>query len=270
MFTVPETLAKEGWTKPYVVTEFGPRGPFGRSRKLGGACRSRTTAPKGRLHLKAHPHTVSAAAAGPRSYVFLWGQEQEKTHTWYGMFLPEGNRTAAVDALSFAWTGKPPAYRSPSIAPIQVARDGAKDDGARVFAPGTRVSCSVDASDPEVAAGELAGRVRRRRITRLETGGDREPSTPPIDGAAIRASGSQALLGTPVAPAITASSSTRSTRRECGARQTSRSGSSSVRPCAEPRSAMDRWFWTTVVFRASTRWPPRRDACAVSSASSAR
>jgi len=31
------------------------------------------------------------------SYVFFWGQKQERTPTWYGMFLKSGEETAAID-----------------------------------------------------------------------------------------------------------------------------------------------------------------------------
>ena len=36
------------------------------------------------------------------SFAFLWGQKQERTPTWYGMFLPNGDKLAAVDAMTEA------------------------------------------------------------------------------------------------------------------------------------------------------------------------
>lgn len=40
------------------------------------------------------------------SYVFLWGQKQEVTATWYGMFLASGEKLPTVDAVCYAWSGK--------------------------------------------------------------------------------------------------------------------------------------------------------------------
>jgi hypothetical protein len=119
------------------------------------------------------------------------------------MFLPEGNRTAAVDALWFAWSGKWPPDRSPMIGPakIQIVRQGAQaDDGKRLFAPGARLSCSVDASDPEGQPLTIRWDVRRDVSDAPQTGGDREPATPPIEGTVVQASGKEAAIQLPQAP----------------------------------------------------------------------
>jgi hypothetical protein len=76
------------------------------------------------------------------SYVFAWGNKQEATATWFGMFLPDGTRTAAVDAMQEAWTGKQPANRVPTVEPIQV-------EGGPRFAAGATFTARVAAADPE-------------------------------------------------------------------------------------------------------------------------
>jgi hypothetical protein len=150
--------------------------------------------------LKAYQHTVSGQPRCLGSYVFLWGQKQEKTHTWYGMFLPEGNRTASVDALSFAWTGKWPANRCPRIgaAAIQIRRENARaDGGARVFPPGARLLTNVDAADPEGAPITVRWEVRRDVSDAPQTGGDAEKPTPPIAGAVLASNATQAAIRLP-------------------------------------------------------------------------
>jgi len=49
----------------------------------------------------------------------VWGQKQEKTSTWYGMFWPTGEKLPQVDAISRAWTGQWPSNRCPRVDPIQ-------------------------------------------------------------------------------------------------------------------------------------------------------
>ena len=49
------------------------------------------------------------------SYVFLWAQKQERTPTWYGMFLANGNVTETVDAMQYTWTGSWPENRCPTL-----------------------------------------------------------------------------------------------------------------------------------------------------------
>lgn len=49
------------------------------------------------------------------SYVFLWGQKQETTSTWFGLFLKGGEKTEVIDYLQKAWTGEWPSDRAPSL-----------------------------------------------------------------------------------------------------------------------------------------------------------
>ena len=49
------------------------------------------------------------------SYVFLWGQKQETTATWYGLFTNKGQKTEVLDYVSKSWTGKWPTNRAPSL-----------------------------------------------------------------------------------------------------------------------------------------------------------
>ena len=59
------------------------------------------------------------------SYVFLWGQKQEYTLTWYGLFTKEGKPTQAIDALQIAWSGLSPSSSTPSIAGLWVNQKNA-------------------------------------------------------------------------------------------------------------------------------------------------
>ncbi|MDZ7636871.1 MAG: glycoside hydrolase family 2 TIM barrel-domain containing protein [Bryobacterales bacterium] len=204
MMTVPEQLAKEGWTKPYAVTEFGPRGHWEVQKTPWGLPIEDNSTMKADFYLKAYQHTISGQPNCLGSYVFLWGQKQEKTHTWYGMFLPEGNRTGSVDALSYAWTGKWPSNRSPRIGAQAVTlkpADGKAGDAARIFAPGTKLQASFDVADPEGQPLTIRWDVRRDVSGVPQTGGDREDSTPPIEGAILETEGKQATIRLPDAPA---------------------------------------------------------------------
>jgi hypothetical protein len=49
------------------------------------------------------------------SYVFFWGNKQEATATWFGMFLPTGEKLPRVDAMAYAWSGRWPDNRAPKL-----------------------------------------------------------------------------------------------------------------------------------------------------------
>jgi len=47
--------------------------------------------------------------------IFLWGQKQETTPTWYGIFLEDGSETEVVDVLEKVWSGSWPSNKSPKL-----------------------------------------------------------------------------------------------------------------------------------------------------------
>lgn len=166
MMRLPENVAAQGWKKAWLVTEFGPRGHWEVSKTPWGMPIEDTSTEKADLYAKAYAHAVTAQPACLGSYVFLWGQKQEKTHTWYGMFLPDGTPLDTVDAMTLSWTGKHPADRAPQIRSIDVAVAGRK------------ATCKVDAADPENQPLDITWDVRKDVSDNPSTGGDREPPTP--------------------------------------------------------------------------------------------
>ena len=200
MLSLLETIAKQGWKRPWLVTEFGPRGHWEVAKTAWGLPIEDTSSEKADLYLRAYRRAVTEQPACLGSYVFLWGQKQEKTHTWYGMFLPEGNRLGAVDAMTMAWTSQWPANRCPQIGPgkIKVRLEGAQSDDTRpVFAKAARLQCLVDASDPENDPLTIKWDLRLDVADNPSRGGDREPSTPPIAGAVVSSQGNEVLVQLP-------------------------------------------------------------------------
>ena len=74
------------------------------------------------------------------SYCFLWGNKEEATATWFGMFLPDGSRLEAVDAISQLWTGNPPAVPCPKILSLKVDHDQVR--------PGAPIHATLDTANP--------------------------------------------------------------------------------------------------------------------------
>ena len=70
------------------------------------------------------------------------GDKQEATATWFGLLLPDGSRLGGVDALTELWTGKPPTNRCPVIRSLKLT-------GPAEVEPGTTVTATLDASDPD-------------------------------------------------------------------------------------------------------------------------
>jgi len=139
--SLPSRLRKAGWLKPYVVTEFGPLGPWESGKTSWGASFEPSSADKTAFYLDSYRQGIAAAKGWCLgSYVFLWGNKQEHTVTWFGMFLPSGESLGPLDAMVELWTGKPPAKRAPELRELQSPAEGQRVDS------GSRHPVSVQAS----------------------------------------------------------------------------------------------------------------------------
>ena len=137
---LPRYLAEANFRKPYMVTEWGATGHWEVDKTTWGAPIEHTSSEKAASYRKAYETVI--ASGDERligDYVFLWGQKQERTPTWYGMFLADGSATETVDFMQFAWTGAWPANRAPRVEAAQ-ARFKARDRqrGRRSRAAGHR------------------------------------------------------------------------------------------------------------------------------------
>lgn len=167
-----------GGTKPYVLTEFGPIGPWEAARTSWGAPLEQTSTEKAAFYRQAYEQAVAGApglALG--SYAFNWGFKMEGTATWFGMLLADGARLGPVDAMTALWSGAAPQNRAPAVAPLVLAGDAEVDPGARL-----RVTAAI--TDPE------GGPLRARWALRPEageylTGGDFRRAPPDVEGAIL-------------------------------------------------------------------------------------
>lgn len=139
----PARLAEAGWEKPYILTEFGPRGHWEVPKTEWDAPVEPGSEAKAANYLRGFHGVMDNTANCLGTVAFVWAAKQEITGTWYGMFLETGEKTPAVDALSLAYSGKYPANRSPKIKKLDCSIDRKK------IAPGTEFSAKASVSDLE-------------------------------------------------------------------------------------------------------------------------
>jgi len=143
-----ERIDDAGWEGPYMVTEWGATGHWEVPRTQRDVAIEQTSQEKAEAFLNRYKLAILTDPVHCLgSYVFLWAQKQERTPTWYGMFLENGNITETVDAMQFAWTGEWPANRCPSIESFELDKKKAYDN-IRLKAGGL-FKASVRASDYE-------------------------------------------------------------------------------------------------------------------------
>jgi hypothetical protein len=202
--TVAKRLRDWGWEKPFIITEFGPIGHWESPRTPWGLYVEPTSTEKAAHYLQGYTEGILGQRDCVGSYVFLWGNKQEKTHTWYGLFLPKevgGGPTEAVDVMTKVWTGHDPVDHAPRIGPKRILIVG--KTGGKLWAmlkTGETVWAAVDAADPEGGALKVRWDLRIDVADNPTSGGFFEPTPPPITGVIRETRGLTAKLQLPQKP----------------------------------------------------------------------
>jgi hypothetical protein len=149
LVTLPASIAESNVDKPYMVTEFGPVGHWELPSTEWGREIEEPSAVKAAGMAKRMQDIILDDKTGKiiGSFVFFWGQKQERTPTWYGMFNEAGEQTASIDELTRMWTGKYPVNRAPLSQSITINETQAVDNIR--LKPGQLATAKVHISDPE-------------------------------------------------------------------------------------------------------------------------
>ncbi len=202
MLTLPQDLQKLNWRRAYVVTRFGPRAPGQVARTSWKMPLEDTSTEKADFYRTAYLKAVEGVPQCLGAYVFEWGYHNEKTPTWYGMYLPGGGATGAVEVMTYLWKGVWPANRSPRIGPggIRIRQVGASQPEEKIYPHGARLLCEVEASDAGGDALSFNWEVRPDVADNPAVGGDREEAAPPVAGAVVSTDHNRAVMRVPDKP----------------------------------------------------------------------
>ena len=113
---VPDIINKNGWTGPWMITEWGPTGHWEVEKTKWGVPIEQSSKEKAEVYTERFTKYIKeykGSCIG--SYVFLWGQKQETTSTWYGIFTKDGERTETFDAVYRVWQGESPKNKAPRM-----------------------------------------------------------------------------------------------------------------------------------------------------------
>ncbi|MCC5822509.1 MAG: hypothetical protein LAT64_02900 [Phycisphaerales bacterium] len=194
--SVPERLLAQGYSGPYMITEFGPLGHWEGPSTEWGAPIEQASHQKALFYASSYRQGVEAERPGRclGSYAFLWGHKQETTATWFGLLLPTGETTEAVDYLSRFWTGRPPRLNAPRVSGIRLQ---GIEPGA--VEPGQQFTATVNAHDPDGDPLEVEWKVVHETSDR-RSGGDAERVPPTVPDRVLSATGLTATIAAPDTP----------------------------------------------------------------------
>jgi hypothetical protein len=167
-----------GGTKPYIVTEFGPPGTWEVGKTSWGAPIEPTSTEKAASYRRAWDEAVVKSPLSLGGYAFTWGWKQEATATWFGMLLPDGRKTGAVDAMTEAWTDKPPHNPCPVIRSMKL-------ESPEKNPPGATVRVSLETANPAGGAFKVEW-VVQAEAQQYGQGGDAETAPPILRDVIVR------------------------------------------------------------------------------------
>ncbi|MEP5340287.1 MAG: glycoside hydrolase family 2 TIM barrel-domain containing protein [Algibacter sp.] len=177
---LPKMLELFGLTKhPYMVTEWGATGHWEVPKTSWDAPIEENSTVKAANYLKRYSNAIASDTTQCLgSYVFLWGQKQERTPTWYGMFLEDGKETESVDVMHYVWSEKWPENRTPQIKSFTLNNKTAYQ--SVILEPNKEVVVAIDIIDSENDRINYSWELLVES-TDLKEGGDKESRPEIID-----------------------------------------------------------------------------------------
>ncbi|MEM7656990.1 MAG: glycoside hydrolase family 2 TIM barrel-domain containing protein [Bacteroidota bacterium] len=168
-----------GWDGPYLITEWGPNGHWEVPKTEWGAPIEQTSSIKADLYRQRYEKGIIADSDHCMgSYVFLWGQKQETTPTWYGVFLEGGEETEVMDNLQEMWSGEYPDNRAPHISALKI---NGKEAHENVYvAPGKPAEIAAFIQDPDQDPITYHWQILESEFGLTAAGGDAEKTPDPV------------------------------------------------------------------------------------------
>lgn len=191
-------LTRKYWPRPYVVAEWGPTGHWQVPKTAWRVPIEETSTEKARAIYDRYMKVIQTDqdhCLG--SFVFLWAQKQETTHTWYGLFL-DGLPTESIDVMSHLWSGTWPQNRTPAVLALDIAGLGDKKQiylkSAETYE--AKVTCYDPDYDPLTFKWDIRPEVEIPKDS--YAGGGEKPAVP-IPGLISEGQGVQVRFTTPKA-----------------------------------------------------------------------
>lgn len=192
---LPRTVRQAGWEGAYMVTEWGPTGHWEGLTTAWKMPIEETSSEKAAVYKSRYEYSVERdrdKCLG--SYVFLWGQKQERTPTWYGVFTEKGEESEVVDVMHYLWSGKWPENKAPHVYSLQLNNRKAIENV--YLSPGGSYNILAIATDPD--NDKLSYRWELLpEPTEVGEGGDFEARPKPVEGLITPGADGKASLKAP-------------------------------------------------------------------------
>ena len=196
IINLQQRLDEAGYDGPYMVTEWGATGHWEVGLTEWGAPIEQTSNEKALSIKERYEKAIESddkRCIG--SYVFLWGQKQERTPTWYGLITDNNEETEAIDVMHYFWNDKKwPNNGTPKVKDASL--NGMKSIENIHIKTGEEVAFLYNAVDSENDT--LTWRFSvMEEATDLSDGGDEEKRPQVIEGLTVSESLGEVIFKAP-------------------------------------------------------------------------
>ncbi len=196
IINLSQRIKDAGYEGPYLVTEWGATGHWEMPSTEWGAPIEQTSNEKAEAIKERYQKAILADDAKCLgSYVFLWGQKQERTPTWYGLYTEIGEKTEAINVMEYLWTGNWPEKMAPKVKNAVIVDKGGRFDNVKLKKD-SQFTALVDAEYNTDANLTVRAEILPEAVE-LGDGGDFEPRPETIEGLIIETSTSKVVFKTP-------------------------------------------------------------------------
>lgn len=143
------------WKGPLMITEWGINGPWeAREKTTWGAPVEATSSKKAVLYKERYQRIMELDRDRMMgSFLFYWGEKEERTPTWFSPFLKDGGRTEMPRAAAQIFKGSNPHYDGPRLGYILLEGLGAPSSITLV--PGQNATASIHNASPDPSGLEV-------------------------------------------------------------------------------------------------------------------
>ena len=125
---VEQMVKNSEYNGPYLITEWGPTGFWETAKTSWNAPLEQTSEEKRIVYEDRYNQHIFGPGSCVGSFVFLWGQKEERTPTWFSMFVESnvpglplnGEKTPQVEAMERVWAREEPEQTAPVITGFKI------------------------------------------------------------------------------------------------------------------------------------------------------
>ncbi len=196
LINLEQRLKNATYDGPYLITEWGVKGHWEMEETSWGSSIEQTSTEKAEaIKLRYEKAILEDEANCMGSYVFLWGQKQERTPSWYGLYTEAGEKTEAINVMEYLWTGEWPENIAPRIKDITIKGKGGRFDDV-MLERSTQYTLKLEVEHSEMESLNVRAEIMPEP-DELSLGGDFEPRPTSIKGLIISANTSEVVFKAP-------------------------------------------------------------------------